>query len=120
VKYFLDTYAIIEISKANPHYNPYLKQELYTSLSNLYELYYILLRDHNEEIAREFFETFLDNCIPIQPVHIFKAASFKLKHRKNKLSYADSLGYSIALHQGIKFLTGDKQFEEIENVEYVK
>jgi hypothetical protein len=32
----------------------------------------------------------------------------------------DALGYSYSRKLGIKFLTGDKEFSEMENVEYVK
>ena len=47
---------------------------------------------------------------------------FKLKLRKQgkKISYVDAIGYQTALESGTKFLTGDKEFEELENVEYVK
>ena len=45
---------------------------------------------------------------------------FKIKNIKRSLSYADCIGYIIALRYGIKFLTGDKEFETLENVEFVK
>jgi hypothetical protein len=37
-----------------------------------------------------------------------------------KLSLVEALGYSYSRKLGIKFLTGDKEFIEMENVEYVK
>ena len=48
------------------------------------------------------------------------ANAFRIANKKRKLSYIDCIGYIIARLRNIKFLTGDKQFEDLENVEYVK
>jgi hypothetical protein len=45
---------------------------------------------------------------------------FKLQNRGKKFSYTDSIGYLISLRNRIKFLTGDKQFRDMPNVEFVK
>lgn len=37
-----------------------------------------------------------------------------------KLSLVDALGYSYSIKLGIKFLTGDREFSGMENVEYAK
>lgn len=52
--------------------------------------------------------------------HIFAAAYFKKRNKKWNISYADALGYAIAEQEGICFLTGDKAFERMQNVEFVK
>jgi len=44
----------------------------------------------------------------------------KLKGKGLNISYADAVGYSLALEMGIKFLTGDKEFRDLDNVEYVR
>ena len=44
----------------------------------------------------------------------------KIKYAKRKLSIPDSMGYVIAKRLGIKFLTGDAKFEDLENAEFVK
>lgn len=44
----------------------------------------------------------------------------KMKGKGLNISYADALGYSIALELDIKFLTGDREFKDLGNVEYVK
>ena len=44
----------------------------------------------------------------------------KKELNKRKLSMTDCIGYMMAKQWGIKFLTGDKEFEDMENVEYVK
>ena len=120
MNYFLDTYALIEIIKGNKNYEEFSKQELFTSIFNLYEFYFSLIRDFNEEIAKSFFNKFKNKILKIKEEHIFEASKFKLKNRKKKLSYADCLGYCMARNYNLKFLTGDKEFENVEGVEFVK
>lgn len=118
-KYFLDTYALIEIINGNKKYKRFLQEELYTSIFNLYEIYYNLLRDFNEETAKKYFMQFKQIIVFFDDSNIFQASKFKLKHKKQRISYTDCLGYSIAIEKNMKFLTGDKEFENIENVEFV-
>lgn len=118
MKYFLDTYALIEIIKGNPSYIRFREHDLFTSLLNLYELYYILLREKGEDEAKKYFSEFYEIIIPIKESNIFFASKFKLNHKN--ISYADALGYAIAYESNMKFLTGDQEFKNIENVEFVK
>ena len=120
MKYFLDTYALVEIVKGNKSYKKYTEEELYTSMFNLYELYYNLLRDYGEEKAKEMFYKFYSLIIQIKNDWVFLAARFKLENKKFNISYTDALGYIIAKENNMKFLTGDKEFKDIENVEFVK
>jgi predicted nucleic acid-binding protein len=43
----------------------------------------------------------------------------KLKKNGRSISYADALGYYLALKSNVKFLTGDKWFKGLEGVEFV-
>ncbi len=120
MKYFLDTYALIELIKGNPKYKRFINEELFTSILNLYELHYIILRDFSEEKAKEYFYEFFNFLMPLKPEHIFAASEFKFEHKKQNISYSDALGYAIAIKEGMKFLTGDNAFKSIKNVEFVK
>lgn len=120
VKYFLDTYAIIEMIKGNQNYSKYLNAESYTSVLNLYELYFNLLKEFGEEIAGLYFNKYLPIKLDIKDEDIPSGSEFKLKHIKNNISYADALGYVIAARRGLKFLTGDKEFKNLPNVEFAK
>ena len=120
MSYFLDTYAIIEIIKGNQNYKKFTSEKIYTSIFNLYELYYCLLKDYSELIALKNFEQFKNIIISIKEENIFEASKFKLNHKKQRLSYIDALGYTIAIQNNLKFLTGDKEFENLKNVEFVK
>lgn len=86
----------------------------------MYEFYYSLLRDFNENIAKKFLYQFKEIALKIKDDHIFEASQFKLINRKKMLSYIDCLGYIMAKDYNMKFLTGNKEFENLENVEFVK
>jgi len=118
--YFLDTYALIEIIKGNRNYKKFLSEEFITLLFNLYELYYILLRDKGEDVAEHYFLQFRPIVAPVEDKFVFTASRFRLRNVKNKFSYIDALGYATALDKGFQFLTGDKEFKGKENVEFVK
>ncbi|HLC91411.1 MAG TPA: PIN domain-containing protein [Candidatus Nanoarchaeia archaeon] len=120
MKFFCDTYAMVEIIKGNRSYQPYLEQELHTNILNLYELFYILLKGYDEITAKEYFYEFASFILPIEDHYLFAAASFKLKFQKKNISYADALGYAMAENKNMRFLTGDKEFKDMDNVEFVK
>lgn len=120
-RFFFDSYALIEIFKGNPHFEHYKKNRVVITYLHLFELYYCLLREgHREKEIEEFFHFVKKFCIDLQFEWIKKASEFKESHKKRRLSYADCLGYIIAQDLRIKFLTGDKEFEHLENVEFVK
>ena len=118
--YFLDTYALIEIIKGNNNYSKYLTKEIYTTIMNLYELYYSLFRDYGKDTARKYFNLFKKIIINFNDENIFSASEFKLSNREKRISYTDALGYAIALNKMSKFVTGDKAFRGVNNVEFVK
>lgn len=118
--FFADTYALIELLKGNPSYKPYLDCMLVISKFNLIELYYHLLCDKDKKIADKEMKVYSKLEIPITYNAIKNGMEFKLKHKKEKLSYVDCIGYALALELGIKFLTGDQKFRDKDNVEFVK
>lgn len=120
MQYFYDTYAMVEIALGNPAYNDYLKAGVVTTAFQLYEMYYALLRLFGKEKAEKYFERYIDYSQDFGYNVLKKASEFKLKHKTKKLSYADCQGYMIALELGIPFLTSDKEFKGLPNVEYVK
>lgn len=85
-----------------------------------YNLYYNLLKSYDEETAREIFCQFQEFLVEVENEAIFEASRLKLDKNKSRLSYADALGYIISLQNNMKFLTGDKAFFNLENVEFVK
>ena len=121
IKIFLaDTYALIELLGGNLNYKPYLNHIIITNKFNLIELYYHFLKDYDKKTADEYLQLYSKFIIPITYNCIRKGMEFKLKYKKEKLSYVDCIGYALAFELGIKFLTGDKKFEDKDNVEFVK
>lgn len=116
---FFDTYALIEIAKGNKNYREYLESsEIITTRLNLIELYYAILRDFNVSKAREHYLFYKPFTVNISDNTIFDAMKFRGKH--SKMSYVDCIGYKIAEREGVKFLTGDQDFQELKNVEFVR
>ena len=120
--YYADTYALVEILRGNPAYRPYTR--LVTSEFNLLELAYAVTRDYGEDVAIRVLEEVRRNVVIAYPddEDYVKAAVFKLSQRRagRNVSLVDALGYVLAKRLGIPFLTGDKAFKGLENVEYVK
>ena len=116
-RYFLDTYALIEIIEGNEKFKDFLDCEIVISINNLVEFDYYLLRtgNKNREYYRKFFYSF---CIEILLEDISKANELKLKNKK--LSYTDCLGYIIAKRLRIKFVTGDEGFRNFKGIRFIK
>ena len=111
---------MIEIVKGNNNYSKFVEEETNTSIFQIAELFYSLLKDNGEIIAKSTLHNFNLNSVEVTEADIIDACKFRLKHKTKKLSYADCIGYIIAKNNKMKFLTGDKQFEKMNNVEYIK
>ena len=121
IKYFYDTYAIIEFLKGSKKYQKYFKKDLgITTKLNLMELYYAYIED--EDYANEVYDAYSEIAVEISDDQIKKSMKVRsdLKNMKLNISYVDAIGYSISFDSGIKFLTGDKEFKNLPNVEFVK
>ena len=120
--FFLDTYALIEVVEGNPSYKEYVGMGYVTSKLNLMEFYFIVLRKHGEKMAEKYYEFFSSSCMPFDDETIKNAMKFRLVQRsqKNLISYIDCVGYVLSLQYDIRFLTGEKHFLRLRNVEYVQ
>jgi len=118
--YFFDSYAIIEILRKNENYAKFRSYTIFTTTLNLAEVYFALIRETGQKTADNFIENFNFEFINISPEIAIESARFKTKNAKLKVSYADCIGYNCALKNNLIFLTGDKAFENMPNVEFVK
>lgn len=111
---------MLEMVKGNASYKKYLDEELFTTILNLYEFYYNVLKEYDDKVAMEMFYRFYGFVMGIADEEIFLASSYKLEQRKRRISYVDALGYVIAKNHNMRFLTGDKEFKGMADVEFVK
>lgn len=119
VTFFFDSYALIEIFEKNFRYEKYTKSNVVTSYFQVYEVYYSLIRNgYTKEEIKDFFVFLQSLCVDLDFDWIPKSVEFRRNYKKRDLSYADCLGYIVARELGVKFLTGDKEFKNLSNVEF--
>ena len=119
---FFDTYAFFEIKVGNISYLPYIQENILiiTTKLNLMELHYGLMLKYGKDEAGKTYNELKKFAVEIDDETIFNANEFRLINKQKNMSYVDCIGYSISKKLGVKFLTGDKAFEGLENVEFVK
>ena len=123
-RYYADTYALVEILRGSPAYERYAGEELVTSEFNLLELAYALTRDYGREKAVKILRITRAFVTIVQPTDEdyaeASALRMELKKQNKNLSLIDTLGYVLAKRLKILFLTGDREFKDLDGVEYVK
>jgi uncharacterized protein len=120
MKYFFDTYALIEISKENMAYKKFLKEEIITGNLNLGELYFSFLKDGDKKNAVFWIEMLKPKTLTVSIKTIINAMEFKFLNKKKNFSFVDCCAYMQAKELGLLFLTGDKEFKGMPDVEFVK
>ncbi len=116
--YFFDTYAIIEIINGSANYAKCISAGVILTKLNLFELYYTLLKLYGKERAAYYMAQYNQFAVDFDEEIIELAA--ELKNSNKRLSITDCIGYFVALKKGVKFLTGDKEFRSMQNVEFIK
>lgn len=122
MKYFFDTYALIEIATQNPEYRNYTINpiEAGTTIFNIMEIHFYYLKHFGNEEAERIYNLVSPLIISTDDDIIKDANKFKLVNNKKRLSFTDCIGYVTALRLKLKFVTGDYALKELENVEFVK
>ena len=119
--FFFDTYALAEIIFGNKNFGPFVTNtSIITTRFHLMELHYSILSKWNEQAADFYYQFYLPYVVEIPDQIIVAASRFRHRHKKSKLSYIDYIGYIYAKSLHVPFLTGDKEFRNLENVEFVK
>lgn len=118
--FFFDTYAILATIDGDPAYKKYEEEKMFTSKLNVGELYHVLLKRYNKATAEYWIKKLDFELIDFSTEEVIAAMLFKHAHSRRNFSVFDVVGYTIAKDRGIRFLTGDRQFEDLENVEFAK
>jgi predicted nucleic acid-binding protein len=110
-------------TSSHPAYKPYFEEHdgVLTKL-NLLEVFYRSLEQHGSRAATEILETFSKYLVDFGLGDIVDAMKLRLelKRRGRDISYADALGYFLSRKLEIKFLTGDRAFQGLSDVEYIE
>jgi len=117
VKY-LDTYALIEISKENASFSEYLNNSIIISDLTLVEFYGVLLREEGDLVADYWFRKFEGYSVQVSKEILIESVKFRHKNKTKNFSFFDAVGYIFALNNKIPFVTGDKEFKNMINVEF--
>ena len=117
--FIYDTYALIEVLKNNPRYEKYTTKNVIINKFIFAEFCYKLFLDDVKD-AREYLDELIPAIVKVDASIIERAMLFRVKNKKRKMSMTDCISYIQSRKLGVKFLTGDKEFENLENVEFVK
>jgi len=107
----------------NQNYRPYFEEnDGFLTKLNLMEIHYRTLDVHGLEAASKVLSIFSKYAVDFGIDDIKESMELRLKLKKDgrDISYADALGYHLALKDKVKFLTGDKWFRDLEGVEFVR
>ena len=113
-----DAYAFFEIIEGNKDYFNYANMKSATTIFNMAELNYNLKKEMSKTQADKYTKKYASFVVGVEFEDIINASNLKTLNRK--LSIPDCVGYVVAKRIGAKFLTGDKEFEKMPNVEFVK
>ncbi|MHB8568405.1 MAG: PIN domain-containing protein [Nitrososphaerales archaeon] len=120
--YFYDSYAVLAYTSGHEAYKKYFEERdgVLTKL-NLLEIFYRALEEYNSKVAKDIVESFYKYHVDYDAEDISGSMRLRLELKRKGLdiSYADALGYFLALKLGLKFLTGDRAFKGLKGVEYV-
>lgn len=120
IAYCLDTYALMEIYLGNKKFLHYLNSDFVITDLTLVEFYGVILKEYDEQTAEYWYKKLGQYSIPLDNLILKEAIKFKHHHKKQRISFFDSVGYIFSLSNGFKFVTGDKEFEKMEGVEFIK
>lgn len=91
------------------------KSEIYMSVVNWGEVFYIVLREHGEEAVEKCFKAVSRhpiNIIDVDKDLTVEAAKLKASY---KISYADSFAAALAKSKNAKLVTGNKDFTSLKS-----
>ena len=121
--FFADSYALIEILKGNERYIPYINGNLVTTEFNICEVTFAVCRDYPDKTRQVMARVRkMVTLLSTTDGDYCEGAAMRRKTTGagKKLSTIDCVGYAVSRRQEIPVLTGDREFEDIEDVEFVR
>jgi hypothetical protein len=121
--FFYDSYAVLAYASGHPLYAKYFDDnDGFLTKLNLMEVFYRSLEIYDSRVATDMINGFSKYLIEFGMDDIKNSMKLRLdlKRRGHNVSYADAVGYFISKKMRIKFLTGDRAFEKLSGVEYIR
>ena len=121
--FFADSYALIEMLKGNENYRSYQSEQLIATEFNICEVGFAVCREYPADAPRVL--RTVRKMVAIQETlnEDYCAGAVRRKEASGqgkKLSTIDCVGYSVANRLNIPFLTGDREFADMDNVCFVR
>ena len=121
--YFADSYALIEMLKGNENYRSFESERLITTEFNICEVGFAVCRNYPTK-ASPVLKT-VRKMVSLQATCDEDYCSGAARRKEasgqgKKLSTIDCVGYSVANRLDIPFLTGDREFADMDNVQFVR
>lgn len=120
MKYYLDNYALVEITNDNKRFHKFFDTEFIISDLTLADFYRVLLRKFNQQTAEYWAKRLNAYSLSVAREVLFKAIKFKHKNKEKGFSFFDCVGYTLARERKALFVTGDEEFRNMPGVEFIK
>ena len=79
-----------------------------------------MLRKYDQEEADIWFNKMEGYSVPVSKEILIEAVKFRQEHKGKNISFFDAVGYIFSIRNNCVFVTGDKEFEHMINVEFKK
>jgi uncharacterized protein len=121
--FFADSYALIEMLKGNENYQLFQSERLITTEFNICEVAFAVCREYPANATRVL--KTVRKMVVIQETRDEDYCSGAARRKEasgkgKKLSTIDCVGYSVANRLNIPFLTGDREFADMDNVQFAR
>jgi len=116
----LDTYSLVEIHNGNSKFAELLHEDPVITEITFAEFYANLYNKYNEKTADYWQSKLSTFCRSVSMDILIKAVKFRVDNKKKNISFFDCVGYLYALENDINFVTGDKEFQHLEGVMFIK
>ena len=119
IKYCLDTYALIEITQANPKFAFLFKENVIIPSTTLAEFYGVIVRNKGKDEANLWTDKLSGMATGIPLATMLHAQAFRFMNKAKNISFFDGVGYCYAEENNLLFVTGDREFKGMKGVKFI-
>jgi uncharacterized protein len=116
----LDTYALIEIHWQNPKFFHLINQQIVITDITMAEFYQWLYKEYDQLTADYWERKWEASCKSVSRNVLLRAVRFRQDNKKKCYSFFDCVGYIFAKENNMTFVTGDKEFKGLSQVEFIR